>query len=64
MARAPTDTIRFLTLDELGRLFAATRASARPGLIVAARAGPDWPGPANIHLTDASFSLVSQAVNH
>ena len=29
MARAPTDTIRFLTLDELGRLLAATRASAR-----------------------------------
>ena len=32
--------------------------------IVAARAGPDWPGPSNMHLTDAYFSLVSQAVNH
>jgi site-specific recombinase XerD len=29
MPRSPTETIRFLTLDELGRLFAATRASAR-----------------------------------
>ena len=29
MARSPTDTIKFLTLDELGRLFAATRASTR-----------------------------------
>lgn len=27
MARSPTDTIKFLSLDELGRLFAATRAS-------------------------------------
>ncbi len=29
MARSPTDTIRFLTLDEIGRLLAAARASAR-----------------------------------
>ena len=29
MARAPTDTIRFLTLEELARLFAAVRASPR-----------------------------------
>ena len=29
MPRSPTDTIRFLTLDELGRLLAATRASVR-----------------------------------
>ena len=29
MARSPTDTIKFLTFDELGRLFAATRTSAR-----------------------------------
>jgi integrase len=27
--RSPTDTIRFLTLDELGRLLAATRGSVR-----------------------------------
>ena len=29
MPRSPTDTIRFLTLDELGRLLAATRGSVR-----------------------------------
>jgi hypothetical protein len=29
MARAPTDMIRFLTLEELARLFAAVRASLR-----------------------------------
>jgi type 1 fimbriae regulatory protein FimB len=29
MARSPTDTIRFLTLEELARLFAAVRASSR-----------------------------------
>ena len=29
MPRSPTDTIRFLTLEELARLFAVTRASAR-----------------------------------
>lgn len=29
MARSPTDTIKFLTLDELGRLFSATRANTR-----------------------------------
>jgi hypothetical protein len=29
MPRSPTETIRFLTLDELGRLFAVTRASPR-----------------------------------
>ncbi len=29
MPRPRTDTIRFLTLDELGRLFAATRGSVR-----------------------------------
>ena len=29
MPCSPTDTIRFLTLDELGRLLAATRASVR-----------------------------------
>jgi integrase len=29
MARPPTDTIRFLTLEELARLFAAVRASPR-----------------------------------
>ncbi len=29
MARSPTDTIRFLTLDEIGRLLAAARASVR-----------------------------------
>jgi integrase len=29
MARSPTETIKFLTLEELARLFAATRPSAR-----------------------------------
>ena len=29
MPRSPTDTIRFLTLEELARLFTATRANAR-----------------------------------
>jgi hypothetical protein len=29
MARLPTDTIRFLTLEELARLFAVVRASPR-----------------------------------
>jgi hypothetical protein len=29
MARSPTDTIRFLTLEELARLFAVVRASPR-----------------------------------
>ena len=29
MSRSPTETIRFLTLEELARLFGATRASAR-----------------------------------
>ena len=29
MPRSSTDTIRFLTLDELGRLLAATRGSVR-----------------------------------
>src|SRR5271157_2555076 len=29
MARSPTETIRFLTLEELARLFAAVRASPR-----------------------------------
>jgi integrase len=29
MARSPTETIRFLTLEELARLFAAMRASPR-----------------------------------
>ena len=31
--------------------------------IVAARAGPDWPGPIDKHLTDPYFTLVSKAVN-
>lgn len=29
MARSPTDTINFLTLEELARLFSATRANRR-----------------------------------
>ena len=29
MTRPPTDTIKFLTLEELGRLFRATRTSRR-----------------------------------
>ena len=29
MPRSPTDTIRFLTLEELARLFTATHANAR-----------------------------------
>ena len=32
--------------------------------IVAARAGPEWTGPSNVHLMDPFFTLVSDAVNH
>ena len=65
MGRAPTDTIKFLTLDELARLFIATRANARDRalFLVAYRHGLRASEVGLLRIDDIDFRALRLAVH-
>jgi site-specific recombinase XerD len=65
MAHSPTDTIKFLTLDELARLFIATRANARDRalFLVAYRHGLRASEVGLLRIDDIDFRALRLAVH-
>ncbi len=66
MARSPTETIRFLTLEELARLFAAVRASARDRalFLIAYRHGLRASEVGLLRTDDIDFRALRVATDH